>query len=247
MKISPASIIIPTLNEEKYLPLLLDSLRKIAAPLDIIVVDGNSDDGTVRAANGFIPSFFGDSSLRVIHSKDRRISLQRNLGAAEAKHDLLIFCDADVVVPSTEVHAQLLSAFEKGGFVVAAPVLVPTEYGVRIQLTAVFTTAFQRILILFKRPYFGGAYLITTKTIFTHLGGFDSELTLAEDVDYSLRAAKKGPYGLINVRIPVSARRLLKYGYGWIFNSMPAVLSFVRTGRVTPGSVYYPFGEYDKN
>ncbi len=77
-------------------------------------------------------------------------------------------------------------------------------------------------------------------------GGFDAKLSLAEDVDYSLKAAKFGPFGLINVRIPTSARRLIKYGYGWIFNSMPAVLSFIRTGRVAEGDIFYPFGQYEK-
>ena len=46
--VPPASIIIPALNEEKYLPVLLESLRQVSAPMDIIVVDGNSTDGTAQ-------------------------------------------------------------------------------------------------------------------------------------------------------------------------------------------------------
>ena len=244
MEISPASIIIPTLNEEKYLPLLLDSLLKISAPIDIIVVDGRSEDQTVRVAEEYISAFTGTSSLRVIKSEERGISLQRNMGAAIAKYDLLIFCDADVVVPSAEVHAKLISVFEKKRFVVAAPPLFPTEAGIRIHLTATVAYTAQKILILFGKPYFGGAYLMTTKEIFARVGGFDTSLTLAEDVDYSLRAAQLGPYGLINSKVLVSARRLIKYGYGWIFNSLPALFIFIRTGRVAKESIYYPFGEY---
>lgn len=42
MEISGVSIIIPVLNEERYLPELLASLRRISTPLDINVYDCSS-------------------------------------------------------------------------------------------------------------------------------------------------------------------------------------------------------------
>src|SRR3989344_8765995 len=230
MEISPASIIIPTLNEGRYLPLLLDSLLKISAPLDIIVVDGNSDDNTVDVATSFVSSFSGMSSLRVNDCRERGISVQRNIGASMAKYETLIFCDADVIVPPAEEYAKLIFIFEENKFVVAAPFFVPTEPGILIKLTFKVASVIQKILFTFRRPYFGGAYLMTTKKVFTGVGGFDTKLKLAEDVDFSLRAAKLGPYGLIDVQIPISARRLIKYGYWWIFKDFPTLCSFIRTG-----------------
>ncbi len=128
---------------------------------------------------------------------------------------------------------------------VAAPFFVPTEPGIRIKLAFNVASIIQKILVTFKRPYFGGAYLMTTKTIFAQIGGFDTSLPLAEDVDFGLKAAKLGPYGMINIPMPVSARRLIKYGYWWIFKDLSALFRFIRTGRVVEGSIYYPFGEYD--
>ncbi|MDB5238171.1 MAG: glycosyl transferase [Candidatus Kaiserbacteria bacterium] len=246
MEVASASIIIPTLNEEKYLPLLLNSLQNISSPLDIVVVDGNSEDDTVRVAESYASVFRGRSSLRVIRSPERGISLQRNLGVTIAKHDLLIFCDADVVMPSTESYEKLISSFVARNFVVAAPAFVPTEDGIGLWLTSKVAYTMQKILLLFSKPYFGGAYLMTTRSVFVRVGGFDTTLTLAEDVDYSLKAAKLGLHGLINVRVGASARRLTKYGYGWILGGLPAIFGFIRTGRVAQGSIYYPFGEYGK-
>ena len=44
------SIIIPTLNEARTLPRLLDGLRRQGVPAEIVVVDGGSDDGTAELA-----------------------------------------------------------------------------------------------------------------------------------------------------------------------------------------------------
>src|SRR2546428_6485809 len=48
-------VVIPTLDEAMCLPPLLDDLRRVVVPLDIVVVDGGSSDGTpavARSAGG---------------------------------------------------------------------------------------------------------------------------------------------------------------------------------------------------
>jgi len=242
-----ASVIIPTLNEEQYLPTLLSSLSRITASLDIIVVDGNSEDGTVRLVEEMRHIFTGPSSLRVIRSQERGISLQRNMGAEQARYDTLIFCDADIIVPSSEAYAKLVSKFIKRNYAAAAPRLVPIESGFQLRLFYRSFYVIQRILIVLGRPYFAGSYLITRKDIFKKIGGFDTKVVLGEDVDYSLRAAKLGRCGLINIAFPVSARRVIKYGYGWIFKETSNLFRFLFTGRVLPESIFYPFGEFGGN
>ncbi|MEK7588816.1 MAG: glycosyltransferase [Patescibacteria group bacterium] len=243
--IPPVSIIIPTLNEEKYLPALLNSLRNINSPLEIIVVDGNSTDGTVQVVAEHQPHFYGDSSLRIIEAKERGISLQRNLGAYEAQHDIFIFCDADMVAPSHQSFSLYISNFIHKKSVVASPVLVPIERGIRIALLHKVMAGAQRLLLSLRRPYFGGAGLTTTKEVFYAVGGFDTNLLLGEDVDYSLRASKHGPYHQINVKWSVSARRFIKYGYRWILKETPELLRLLSKGRIKNAkTVFYPFGEY---
>lgn len=244
MKIPPVSIIIPVLNEEGYLPLLLESLKKVTAPLDIIVVDGNSTDNTRTVVESFKSNFSGDSSLRFIALKERGISLQRNIGAQQAKHDLLIFCDADVLMPSAGAHDQMISEFIEKKYVVAAPGMIPAENRWDARHIFKFALFMQKVLLILRRPYFAGAYLLTTKDVFTKLGGFDTNIQLAEDVDYSLRASKLGAYGLLSTSIFVSARRLIKYGYGWLFSGMPNMFRLLFTGRVRAEKLFYPFGDF---
>jgi len=242
--ISPASIIIPTLNEEEYLPLLLDSLSNISSPLDIIVVDGNSEDGTVGVVERFQSSFSGVSSLRLIHAKKRSISLQRNMGAEQAKHAILIFCDADIIVPSAEAYEKMISEFMEKKYAAAAPVMVPIESRIDIKLVYKAMCGIQKILLTRGRPYFAGSYLLTTKEAFAKVGGFDTSLLLGEDVDYSLKAAKLGLCGLLTTPIFVSARRLIKYGYMWIFRALPNLMRLLFKGRVNAKQIFYPFGEF---
>lgn len=242
----PVSIIIPTLNEERYLPVLLGSLKNVAAPMEIIVVDGSSTDRTVQVVEEYKPRFAGAASLRLISGQQRNIAHQRNIGAAAATHDILIFCDADVAMPSREHYAGLISQFVQQRLAVAAPVFVPIEPGLRVKLIFKFVHFLQRVVLLTGRPYFGGGYLMTTKDIFTKLEGFRTKLSLGEDIDYSLRASRLGPYQLIDMRVSISARRVIHYGYGWIFESLPSIVRFILTGFIRPEDIHYPFGEYNK-
>ncbi len=91
------SIIIPTLNEEKYLPKLLEDLsNQTFKDFEVIVVDAESEDGTVQNALSFrkrIPA------LSILKSKKRDVSYQRNLGSKKARGEWLIFMDADDRLP----------------------------------------------------------------------------------------------------------------------------------------------------
>ena len=84
------SIIIPTLNEEKYLPLLLASIKNQAfKEYEIILADAGSKDRTVEIAKQY--------GCRIIPGGSP--SKGRNEGAKVAKGELLFFIDADAVLP----------------------------------------------------------------------------------------------------------------------------------------------------
>lgn len=238
------SVIIPTLNEEKYLPKLLESLSRITTPLDIIVVDGKSDDNTVHVAESYLRQFQGISSLKVISVDQRNIAFQRNSGAHIAKHSTLLFLDADIVISSHDAYVALITPFKKNKLVLAAPLLHPIEPGVHIALMHAFARSTQRIMFLFGKPYFGGACLLTTKEVFVRVSGFDTNKVLAEDIDFCLRAAKHGQCGLVNIRIHVSARRFIKHGYWWLFKQGPGLYQLFVKGKVDMNTFFYPFGHF---
>src|SRR3989338_341684 len=83
------SIIIPTLNEEKYLAKLLDSIKNQGfKDYEIIVADNNSKDKTRQTAKKY--------GCRVVDGGKPPIA--RNNGAKAAKGNLLFFIDADCII-----------------------------------------------------------------------------------------------------------------------------------------------------
>lgn len=87
------TIIIPTYNEEKFLPKLLNDLTKQKErDFEVIIVDGKSKDNTIKCAQHHRESL----NLKVVSSKISNVSVQRNLGARKSKGKFLIFLDADM-------------------------------------------------------------------------------------------------------------------------------------------------------
>ena len=90
------SIVVPTLNEEKYLGKLLFGLGKqVFKNFEVIIVDGRSEDKTLKIANGFKDAF----QLKT-YSSLRGTSVQRNFGAKRAKSDNLVFFKSSRVLNS---------------------------------------------------------------------------------------------------------------------------------------------------
>ena len=73
------SIIIPTLNEEKYLGNLLQFLRKQTDPLntEIIVIDGGSSDHTIQIAHKY--------EVEILNTPVSCRAVQMNMGGKNAK------------------------------------------------------------------------------------------------------------------------------------------------------------------
>ncbi len=91
------SIVIPTLNEEKYLPKLLTDLSKQSyQDFEVIHIDGNSEDGTVAKA----AHFHSKIDISTTSVTTRNVSFQRNTGAKKAKGEWILFFDADNRLPT---------------------------------------------------------------------------------------------------------------------------------------------------
>ncbi len=243
--IPSVSIVIPTLNEEKYLPLLLESLRKLDAPLQIIVVDGGSKDTTVLVAEEYKKYFTGDKTLQCIALDTKGIAMQRNVGAMHATHEHIFFCDADSIAPSTSEYTCIISEFVKERHVVATAKIVSIERKISFIFFHAFFYGIQKMLAFLGKPYFSGQYLLTTKSAFLSVGGFDESLRISEDVDFSLRVSKYGTFKIFPIPIQVSTRRFQKYGYSWLFTNPSTLLKLLFKGKITnEDKIFYPFGEY---
>jgi len=209
----PISIVIPTLNEERCLPRLLESLSS-GGPrcLDVIVVDGRSEDGTCEIVERFRSSVPSHVSLRLLSSPVRNVSAQRNQGAAVARHETLLFLDADVVVESWPQLDTLLDRFHRRGLAAASCRFRPVEHDLRAEAYYALLYCFHKLVERWD-PYAMGACIVTTREVFRYCGGFDPRLQVNEDANFCRKAACLGPFRILPVSVRVSARRFTKHGY----------------------------------
>ena len=205
------SVIIPTLNEEKFLPHLLTSLtEQTKKDFEVIVVDGKSKDKTVAVARSFEGKL---PHLTVLVSKKASLPLQRNLGAAAARGEWFVFIDADgVLMPYfIERIGQYIADQHPAVFSTWA------QPDSDVNNDAIFTllaNIFWESMVVWKRPAAPGPLTVVRNDIFRDVGGYDERHAFNEDVDLGLRLAKRG-FTLTMVRESLyiwSMRRFRKHG-----------------------------------
>ena len=197
------SIIIPTLNEEEYLPLLLNSIKKqdIKDDYEIIVADAGSNDKTVEIAKNY--------GCRIV--KGGLPACGRNQGAKAATGDLFLFLDADTFFTSSVFLRELLKEFEYRKLDTASFSFCPNGRiidKIFYKLYNLWAWSFQRII-----PHATNV-ILAKKEIHQSINGFDEEIRIAEDHDYVRRSAKIGKFGFVSSIPPVfvSSRRFDRDG-----------------------------------
>lgn len=243
--INNISIIIPALNEEKYLPRLLQCIQNQSFPgkLEVIVVDGQSTDKTKAIASSFNTSLH----IKVI-SSERGISKQRNRGAELATYPHLLFLDADMVF-STSFLTDLLVKVNPDEQLFATVFCQAADADVISRIFVIGITL-PFLLIMYFEKIVPGFLIITTKKLHKKIQGFDESIVLAEDIDYGIRARKAGgKYRLFFSPIAYhSVRRMKKMGrirFVWFYFS--AYYHFKKYGfekTVKQSIPQYPFGHY---
>lgn len=197
------SIVIPTKNEEKYLPKLLDSIKKQTfKDYEIIVMDNDSKDKTREIAQSY--------NCKVV--KGGLPGRARNLGAKAARGDIILFLDADTKLRGANFLRFSLDEFNKRKLYIA----VPLAYVRGNKLDKLFYNFWNQLVEIFQyiTPFAGGWCIFVRKEIHNKIKGFDEKITLGEDTDYAQRAAKIGKFrALKSAKIEVSPRRLKKEGY----------------------------------
>ncbi|MCX8194085.1 MAG: glycosyltransferase [Candidatus Pacearchaeota archaeon] len=200
------SIIIPTLNEEKYLPKLLRSLKTNLKNInvEIIIVDAHSKDKTLALAKKS-----GIKNLRIFITK-KGAAYQRNYGAKKAKAPLLLFLDADVVLPK-DFLKKTLEEIKKRKLDVAACYCKPDKK--KFFEICAFGLANIWMRIFEKIKPFGQSCYFVEKKLFEKLKGFDTSLSFGEDSELLERAKKSGAkFRVLNEKFILSTRDFEKYG-----------------------------------
>lgn len=204
------SIIIPTLNEAKYLPHLLTNLTNQTFPdFEIIIVDGKSTDKTVALAQAFQTKL----KLKIITSPTRHVCVQRNLGAQHASADVLIFSDADNSLPPYFLQG-IKYRWESEKVDLLSCWLKPDILSPQNKAVAQAINTFLELQNNVKPSYLLESFFVVNAQIFSKIGGFAEDIDYAEGKSLISRVYQFGFRSKV-VRDPTytfSFRRFRKYG-----------------------------------
>ena len=96
------SVVIPSYNYEQTLGRCLDAvLVQTCRPIEVIVVDDHSTDGSLLLARGFPVTV-------LMTPRNAGVAAARNLGAHHARGDIVFFVDADVVLDPGAIDAAIV-------------------------------------------------------------------------------------------------------------------------------------------
>lgn len=202
------SVIIPTLNEEKYLSKCLRSINEqdFDGEFEIIVVDSGSTDRTVKLAKSLVD--------KIIVHKRRPVGFTRNLGVKFAEGDYIAFIDADTIASKGWLKSidKRLSCANVAG--VTGPTL-PFDGSQLDSMIYKFSMGWlQHFSMIFGLPHVGAANCAYRREPFLRCGGFDEERVLSEDLALSLKIRHEGRLVFDkNMVAYTSTRRVKNYGY----------------------------------
>ncbi len=199
------SVIIPTLNEEHYLPHLLSDLAaQTEKDFEVIVVDGKSEDKTKEKALTFLDKF----SLTFLEVEKRNVSFQRNTGAKVAKGKYIVFIDADTRIPHDFIENLAHAAFKRG-FKLILPTISWDDTSRKARVLRSVVTSVIRASQLYGRPLSTGGNFAVEKDLFEQIGGFNEEVFISEDHDLVRKSYEFGVKAKIvkNVKATISMRR----------------------------------------
>jgi glycosyltransferase involved in cell wall biosynthesis len=179
------TVIIPTHNRLDLLPLAVRSLERqragLPVPLDILVVDDGSTDGTAEWV-------LAQPGLRLVRRANGGVTAARNSGltALLPQTEFVTFLDSDDISPPEALGRQVTDLRADPGLElvygrmvmvdeISAQTLEPTATARRLDLVGIHLSC-----ALFRRD------------LVTRIGGFDPEFRQAEDTDYLLRVFEAG-------------------------------------------------------
>jgi glycosyltransferase involved in cell wall biosynthesis len=174
------SVVVTVRNEERNIRHLLDSLCGQQELRDVVLVDAESTDATVRLAEGYEDRL----PLRIVVQACSR-GEGRNIGARQAKGSLLAFTDGDCLANVFWTRELARAWAERPDRVVAGDTILTGYWAF---------TGLHRVELPHKGQdtTWPSANLAYPRVLFDRLGGFDASFVTAEDIDLNIRAIESG-------------------------------------------------------
>ncbi|MFE5027857.1 glycosyltransferase [Streptomyces sp. NPDC056656] len=224
----PVSVIVPAYNEKECIANTLNSLAQSTHPIEIIVVDDGSTDGTKEIAESL-----GLPNVRVIRQENAGKPAALNNGVRNASYDIVVMMDGDTVFEPDTVR-QLVQPF-------AAPDIGAVAGNAKVGNRNTVIGAWQHIEyvmgfnldrrmydLLRCMPTIPGAIGAFRRQAVLEVGGM-SEDTLAEDTDITIAMHRAGwrvvyqEHARAWTEAPASLKQLWSQRYRWSYGTMQAL------------------------
>ncbi len=195
------SVIVPTYNRKRFVVKAIDSiLNQTFNNYEIIVVDDGSTDGTQKALEAYA------NKIRYLYQENAGVSSARNAGIHEARGEWVAFLDSDDEWTKDYLSTQV-AHIEKFPEAVAHIVNAVTFFpdGARsnhFDHIKFLNTFGQKERLIIEKPFqiiidhshWFLQSLLMRRDLLLRTGLFDTELSIAEDLDVIARMTLTGPF-----------------------------------------------------
>jgi len=198
------NITIPTLNEEKRLCHLLDSIMVSNFPkelLEVYIADADSSDETVNVALAYSECL----NLKIISGGHP--SVGRNHGARISSSEYIAFIDADVILSDKNILSHCVERLEKDDLVFVTTNLSTYDGNLVHKMYFKVNNLAQRII-----GYATGAFVVFNRQKFLEYGGYDENVSNAEDFNFTSKIPSVY-FSYVPGVVSTSSRRFKSMGY----------------------------------
>ncbi|MFF9483263.1 polysaccharide deacetylase family protein [Streptomyces sp. NPDC014676] len=224
----PVTVLVPAYNEAKCIENTVNSLMASEHPIEVLVIDDGSTDGTAR-----IVEAMGLPNVRVIRQLNAGKPAALNRGLANARYDIVVMMDGDTVFEPSTVRELVQPFGDPRVGAVAGNAKVGNKDSLigawqHIEYVMGFNLDRRMYDILGCMPTIPGAVGAFRRSALEPIGGMSDD-TLAEDTDVTMalhRAGWRVVYAE-NARAwteaPESVSQLWSQRYRWSYGTMQAI------------------------
>ncbi|MGV9255491.1 glycosyltransferase [Streptomyces sp. NPDC003697] len=224
----PVSVLVPAYNEAKCIENTVRSLTAGEHPIEVLVVDDGSSDGTAD-----IVEAMGLPGVRVVRQVNAGKPAALNRGIAHARHDLIVMMDGDTVFEPSTVRELVQPFGDPRVGAVAGNAKVGNRDSLigawqHIEYVMGFNLDRRMYDILRCMPTIPGAVGAFRRSALRRVGGMSDD-TLAEDTDITMALHRDGwrvvyaEKARAWTEAPESVRQLWSQRYRWSYGTMQAI------------------------